>query len=223
MKKLVKLLICACFGLASIQSNAQGFAGKGAKYIQLGFGVNQHYSIYGDYATNYNNMYGAFDFQMEFGVHKYVGVGFTVGAEIAMRNAGYYHGWDDDIYWNNGYYGPSGSPYNHIGLPIGFFANFHFLQLIADKNGKDFANKMDVYGGLSVGSGPVFRVVKGPYKDDFYYKNGAPKKYYDSGIGALIYAGPHVGFRYLPTEKIGIYVEAGYGKNLINGGVMFVL
>lgn len=218
MKNLGKIITAICLLLTVNYATAQGFAGKGSKYIQLGFGVNQHLSFYNDYSGNYNNMYGAFNFQMEFGIHKYIGLGFYVGAELAMRNAGYYHG-----YYAYGYYAPKYSPYTQIGIPIGFIANFHFLQLIADKNGKDFANKIDVYGGLNIGSGLVIRSVKGKYKNDYYWNNGNQEYYYSSAVGALFFAGPHVGFRYLPTEKIGVYVEAGYGKNLINGGVLFKL
>jgi hypothetical protein len=219
MKKIKLLLAISLFCLGSTVAHAQGFGGQGSKYIQLGFGVNQHVSFYSDYNTSYNNMYGAFNLQMEFGVHKYVGVGFSIGTELAMRNAGYYHNWNSA--W--GYYGPAYSPYTHIGLPVGFFANFHFLQLIADKNGKNFADKMDVYGGLNIGSGVVFRTVKNAYKNDYYWDNGHKYNYYSSAVGALFFAGPHVGFRYFPTEKFGVYVEAGYGKNLVNGGVMFKL
>ncbi len=204
MKKVKMMLLLTTLGLFSSNVQAQGFGGSGSKYLQLGLGLNQHYSNYSDYDRAYNTNYGAFNLQMEFGVHKYVGLGFVVGAEIAVRNAGYYYG--------GPLYAPASSPYWSVGVPIGFIANFHFLQLIADKAGKDFANKMDVYGGLNIGSGPVFRNVRKKYDGD---------PYYDSNVGALFFIGPHVGFRYFPSEKVGVYAEAGYGKSLITGGVVF--
>lgn len=207
MKKVKMMLLLATLGLFSSNAGAQGFGGSGSKYLQLGLGLNQHYSSYSDYDRVYNTNYGAFNLQMEFGIHKYIGLGFVVGAETAVRTAGYYYG---GIY-APGYSKPS-NPYWSVGVPIGFIANFHFLQLIADKAGKNFADKMDVYGGLNIGSGPVFRNVRKKYDDD---------PYYESRVGALFFIGPHVGFRYFPSEKVGVYAEAGYGKSLITGGVIF--
>lgn len=209
MKKVKLMLTLATVVLLTGNySQAQGFGGSGSKYLQLGLGYNQHYSLYSDYNRAYNTSYGAFNLQMEFGIHKYIGLGFVVGAEVSARTAGYYYG---GIYAVD-YIKPSNSPYWSVGVPIGFIANFHFLQLIADKTGKDFANSLDVYGGLNIGSGPVFRNVRKKYKDDIYY---------DSHVGALFFAGPHVGIRYFPSEKVGIYAEAGYGKSIITGGVVF--
>jgi hypothetical protein len=210
MKKVKLMLALAAVVLLAVNSQAQGFGGSGSKYLQLGLGYNQHYSLYSDYDRSYNTTYGAFNLQMEFGIHKYIGLGFLVGAEVSARTAGYYYG---GVY-APGYIKPSNSPYWSVGVPIAFIANFHFLQLIADKAGKDFANKIDVYGGLNIGSGPVFRNVRRDYDND---------PYYDSRVGALFFFGPHVGFRYFPTEKVGLYAEAGYGKSLITGGVMFKL
>lgn len=200
-------------GLALLAGSAaaygQGFEGQGSKYIQLGLGYNQHFSSYSDFNKAYNYNYFGFNFQMEFGIQQYIGLGFGVGAEVAVAGSHYYYG---------GAYAPGyvvpGSPYTHFGVPVYFIGNFHFLQLIADKTGKNFADKMDVYGGLSIGSGPVFRSVKSKYKGDTYY---------DSGVGALFFFGPHVGIRYFPSEKVGIYAEMGYGKSLVNGGVVFKL
>lgn len=208
MKKVSLLLLLAIVGLAPLSSSAQGFGGKGSTYLQLGLGFGQHFSAYSDYNRSYNSLYGQFNFQMEFGIHKYVGLGFLVGAELGARGNGYYYG---GVY-APGYYAPSKSPYYSVGIPIGFIANFHFLQLIADKNGKNFANKLDVYGGLNIGSGPVFRNVRKQYKNDHYY---------DSHVGALFFVGPHAGIRFYPSEKIGIYAEIGYGKSLVTGGVVF--
>lgn len=206
MKKVSLLLLLAIAVLAPMSSSAQGFGGKGNTYLQLGFGYGQHFSIYPDY--NRNSHYGQFNFQMEFGIHKYIGLGFMVGTELGARNNAYYYG---GVY-APGYFAPKKSPYYSVGIPISFIANFHFLQLIADKNGKNFADKLDVYGGLNIGSGPVWSNVRKQYKND---------PYYSGHMGALFFAGPHVGIRFFPVEKIGIYAEIGYGKSLATGGVVF--
>jgi len=206
MKKVRFMLLLATVGLFASNSQAQGFGGSGSTYLQLGLGINQHYTLYPDFNRSYNNQYGAFNLQMEFGVHKYVGLGFVVGAELDFRNSDYYYGGPIVVH--------NGPPYRNFGIPIGFIANFHFLQLIADKAGKTFADKMDVYGGISVGSGPVFRSVRGPYEDD---------PGYTSELGALFFLGPHAGFRYFPKENIGVYAEIGYGKSLATTGVIFKL
>lgn len=207
MKKVKLMLVLATVVLLTGNySQAQGFGGSGSTYLQLGLGVNQHYTIYPDFNRAYYNRYGAFNLQMEFGVHKYVGLGFVVGAQIGFRDADYYYGGPVII--------KDGEPYRNFAVPIGFIANFHFLQLIADKAGKTFANKIDVYGGLNIGSGIAFRSVRGPYQD-------TPG--YDPEVGALFFLGPHAGFRYFPTEKVGVYAEAGYGKSYITTGVMFKL
>jgi hypothetical protein len=178
--------------------------------LQLGLGINNHYSIYSDYDRMYNNNFGAFNLQMEFGVHKYIGIGFMIGAEVALRGGGYYYG---GVY-APGYLAPKSSPYWSLGLPVGIIGNFHFLQLIADKTGKSFADKLDVYGGVNVGSGVAFRNVRKDYKND---------PYYEGHVGALFFIGPHVGIRYFPSSNVGIYAEAGYGKSYITGGVIFKL
>lgn len=205
MKKVKFMLLLATLGLFASNSQAQGFGGSGSKYLQLGLGISNHYAIYSDYDRAYNNNFGAFNLQMEFGIHKYVGLGFMIGAEVGIGNIGYY-----------GPYAPglAGSPYWSFGLPVGMIGNFHFLQLISDKAGKSFADKLDVYAGLNIGSGVAFRNVRKKYKDDVFY---------DSNVGALFFIGPHAGIRFFPKENIGIYAEAGYGKSYITGGVIFKL
>ncbi|HRP52188.1 MAG TPA: hypothetical protein PLI97_01620 [Fluviicola sp.] len=209
MKKVSLLLVLAMYFLAPMNSNAQAFSGKGSTYLQLGFGMAYHSSGYRDYDRIYNYRYNQFNFQMEFGVHQYVGLGFMIAPEIGSRYNGYYVG-----YYYPGYNYPKYSPYWSVGIPVSFIVNFHFLNLIADKQGGSYTDKLDVYAGLSVGSGPVFRRVHKKYD------NG---NYYGSRVGFLLFAGPHLGIRFFPVEKVGIYAEFGYGKSVITGGVAFKL
>nr|WP_294861077.1 hypothetical protein [uncultured Fluviicola sp.] len=204
MKKVRFMLLLATVGLFASNSQAQGFGGSGSKYLQLGLGISNHYSVYSDYDRMYNNNFAGFSLQMEFGIHKYIGLGFLVGAEAGIGDVGYHGPYifgNPDAYWS-------------FGIPVGMNCNFHFLQLIADKAGKSFADKMDVYAGMNIGSGPVFRNVREKFKNEVYY---------DNRVGALFFIGPHAGIRYFPKDKIGIYGEIGFGKAFTTGGVIFKL
>lgn len=204
MKKVKFMLLLTTIGLFASNSQAQGFGGSGSTYLQLGVGIGNHYSVYSDYDRMYSNNFAQFSLQMEFGIHKYIGLGFLVGAETSIGNIGYHGSYffgNHDAYWA-------------FGIPVGMNCNFHFLQLIADKAGKSFADKMDVYAGMNIGSGPVFRNVRDKYKGDVYY---------DSRVGALFFIGPHAGIRYFPKGNVGIYGEIGFGKAFTTGGVIFKL
>ncbi|MCO5260262.1 MAG: hypothetical protein M9916_08980 [Crocinitomicaceae bacterium] len=216
MKKILVGAILSILMVNAHTATAQAFAGKGSKNISISMGIANYNSWF---AKNSKGIYGrfspfsgVFSVQGEFGVHKYVGIGFDAGISFAENLGGLYggSGYYGVNYWG-GYYGPTlGSIYRGVGIPISFVGNFHFLQLIADKTGKSFADKMDVYGGLSLGAGPLFVLVKSAYTAS-----------YSNDIGVMLVVGPHVGFRYFPTEKIGIHAEVGYGKSLFNGGVTF--
>ncbi|MES2619955.1 MAG: hypothetical protein V4615_03815, partial [Bacteroidota bacterium] len=119
---------------------------KSSKVLSLGLGASSFFHIYdgAPYGTGwglsrrgfYTPITGQLNFQGEFGVHKYVGVGFTTG----IGGAGSYYGWSGEM-----------------NIPIGVIANFHFYQLIDDKVSADIhSDKLDVYGGLNIGSGVAF-------------------------------------------------------------------
>jgi len=210
MKKTV-LLLCLAIGMIAYTNNssAQAFGGKGSTQFQIGLGLTQHDTWY---PTNGKGpkgrakpTSGVIQFQMEFGVHKYIGIGVNIGVEFA-RNYDR-SGLGLVTYAYNNY-----SAFWSLAVPIGVHSNFHFYQLIADKSGKNMhADKLDVYAGLSLGSGPAFAITKSAYKA------------YGNDVGFMIYGGPHVGARFFPKEKMGFYLEAGYGKAYLNGGIVFNL
>ena len=112
-----------------------------SKVLSLGVGFSQFYHIddyYYDYPKQnrigYKLVTEQFNFQAEFGIHKYVGLGFLIG--IGGR-------------------GPGSKNYNgELNFPVGLVSNFHFYQLIADNNKKNIhADKLDIYAGLNIGSG----------------------------------------------------------------------
>ena len=186
--------------------NAQAWS-KDTKLLGVGLGASYFFHI--DRVNNANSVYGnapliitgQLNFQGEFGVHDYVGVGFTTGlggrAGYA-RSFGYYYG----------YYGLSYGSKGSVNFPIGALANFHFYQLIADKTGKNIhADKLDIYAGVSVGTGVSAA----------FYNNESTHVY------PIAFGGVHVGARYYFTDKLGANLELGFGKSIVNGGIVFKL
>jgi hypothetical protein len=120
---------------------------KDSKVLTLGLGGAYHYYIepglsrysYGYYGArsinaNHWNLNGMLQFQGEFGVHKYVGVGFCTGFGGSAASGGL--------------------SVQSVEFPIGAQCNFHFYQLIADKVSKDIhADKLDIYAGGNIGTG----------------------------------------------------------------------
>lgn len=197
MKYLIILfIIVASIFSFSQKSHAQAWE-KSSKVLSIGFGVSQFYHLDDYYYRNhdgklkrghFNPTTGQFNFQAEFGIHKYVGLGFTTGF-------GGRPGWD------NSYRG-------EFNIPMGMLANFHFYQLIDDKNSKDLhADKLDIYAGISVGSGVAFT-----YYDDISRR-----------IVPLAWGGPHAGIRYYFAPKVAVNAEVGFGRSLVNIGFSFKL
>lgn len=195
----MKHILFSCMAVAillfvSKQSQAQAWE-KSSKVLSLGFGVSQFYHIDSYYYANdrkrpsfYNPTTGQFNFQGEFGIHKYVGLGFTVGFG---GRAG----------WNNNYLG-------EFNIPMGMLANFHFYQLIDDKNSKNLrADKLDIYAGIAMGSGLAFT----------YYDNTSTR------VVPLAWGGPHAGIRYYFVPKVAVNAEVGFGRSLVNVGFSFKL
>lgn len=141
MKNILSLII-AIFLLTinSESASAQAWE-RHSKVMALGFGASQFFHIDNYYYTQGNNvrqwywpLTGQINLQGEFGVHEYVGLGFTTGVG-GRAGLGY------------GYAG-------EINIPMGMIVNFHFYQLIANKSSKNIhADKLDIYAGLNAGSG----------------------------------------------------------------------
>jgi hypothetical protein len=86
-------------------------------------------------------------------------------------------------------------------------ANFHFYQLIADKTGKSIhADVLDIYAGVTVGSGIAF--IFDPDNN-----HAVP----------IAFGGPHAGIRYFFTPKVGVTGEVGFGRHILNVGMVFKL
>lgn len=201
-------------------SGDKAFEGKGSKTLLLGLGGSNMFTIFpknSDAYLGYDDFYGTRSFftpisggisvDGEFGVHKYVGIGFHTGF-FGSRSI-----------YSSGFFGRlAGYDYSYtysgIYIPLGLIANFHFYQLIEDKTSKDIhGDKLDLYVGANLGSGIAIAVPTRSLKDD-----GAK-----TSIGALAYGGVQFGVRYFFNPKIGVFAEVGYGKTFANGGVAFKL
>lgn len=210
MKKLFTIFTFAALTLTTSEIHAQAFT-KESKQISIGLGGADmwHFgtwdrSVYGYYGTAFAPITGQLSVQGEFGVHKYVGVGFNVGiggrARTAARLSPYGYAYS---------YGYSAE----FNIPLGAIANFHFYQLIADKTGKGgkmHSDKLDIYAGLNLGTGVAIHPA------DSYYFN-------TTQVSALFWAGPQVGINYFFTPKLGVKGEFGYGKTFVNAGLVFNL
>jgi hypothetical protein len=200
MKKLLCLLIIvSALTLNLNQAKAQAWE-KSTKVLALGFGASQFYHLDNYYYSGSGRIHNGYspvtlqvNFQGEFGIHQYLGLGFTTG--IGGRGS-----------LRNDYAG-------ELNIPIGMIFNFHFYQLIADKSAKNIhADKLDIYAGINAGSGIAIA-----YYNEYY--NG----YYHpfTRVVPIAFGGVHLGIRYYFTPMVGVNLEAGIGKNLVNAGFVF--
>jgi len=196
---ILSLALCTAFLSFSADTQAQEKAWtRDSKVLSIGLGLGNYYHLDNRYHSfgpgssgfrAYHTPYtGQFNLQMEWAVHDYVGIGFTTGFGGTGR-------------LKNGYRGG-------FNMPIGLVVNFHFYQLIDDKNSKNLhGDKLDIYGGLSVGSG--FAVG--------YYDNENPR------IVPMAWGGLHAGIRWYFVPRVALNAEAGFGKNVVNIGFSFKL
>lgn len=190
-KSILSILTIVAFAFGT---QAQAFE-MGKKYISIGVGGASYFNIAPNGSSYYTGFSSPVTFQFsvqgEFPVHKYVGLGFYTGIGAG---AGGGLGWVG-----------VGTP--QMNIPVGFLTNFHFYQLISDKTGKDIkADKLDVYAGLSIGTGV-----------GLFFPGGGVEP------SVLAWGGPHVGVRYFFTDKLGVNGEIGYGKTFVNAGLTFKL
>ncbi|HLP49482.1 MAG TPA: hypothetical protein VK154_01220 [Chitinophagales bacterium] len=199
MKKGLYTLAAIMLLAVSTQTSQAQAWDKSTKVLALGLGGSNFAHVYtnANYWNGWNApLTGQFNFQGEFGIHDYVGLGFTTG--VGGR-AGYYWGYGFGRYGSNG----------ELTVPIGFVANFHFFQLIADKTGKDIhSDKLDVYAGIDVGGGIAAQ----------FFDNS-------NQIVPIAFGGVHAGVRYYFTDRFGVNGEIGtpYSKGFVNGGIVFKL
>lgn len=204
MRKILFAVLVGLLSTLSIKNvHAQAWE-KDTKVISINIGGASYFHPNKNFTnSSLSTVTGQLLVQGEFGVHEYVGVGFSAGfgggAGVRPFGRWAYYGYYGQYYRNG---------ISEINIPIGALANFHFYQLIADKTGADIhSDKLDIYAGVSIGSGVAF--MNPGRSGDF--------------IAPLAYGGPHVGIRYYFTDKIAVNGEFGYGKTFANAGIVFKL
>ena len=99
-------------------------------------------------------------------------------------------------------------PIDHSTCAI--LANFHFYQLIGDKTGKDLhQSALDVFVGVSLGTGVGV----------IFYDNSL----LNDQVTPLAFGGAHVGARWYFAENMGLSGQFGFGKSLVDIGLVFKL
>jgi len=196
MKKYLLLLIVP-FLFGEQQASGQAWS-RDTKVISLGLGAGNYYHV--------GQTRRAVLFGPRYRSYSSVTGQFTVEGEFGIHD---YVG----IGFNTGIGGGLGrfSGYSgSLNVPVGVLANFHFYQLIADKTGKDLhQDVLDVFAGVSVGSG--IGVI-----------------FYDSNVLAdqilpLAFGGIHAGCRWYFKDNIALSGQVGFGKSLIDVGILFKL
>jgi hypothetical protein len=196
MKTITKVTAILMFLAAGYGANAQAWS-RDSKVIAIGVGGSDfiHFdpNLYYSNTRAFTRVTGQFNLQGEFGVQKWVGLGFTTGVGGSAINVPYHP---------------------EVNMPIGMICNFHFYQLIADKTTRNIrADRLDIYGGISIGSG--FAAIYNNYR--------TPEGFvvHSMTTHALFFAGPQLGLRYFVTPTFGVNAEAGWGKSFVNAGFVF--
>ncbi|MFC2176279.1 hypothetical protein ACFLR1_04860 [Bacteroidota bacterium] len=143
MKKYL-LALTIPFLMSTQTVSAQAWT-KNTNVISVGLGASSFYhfdktyrnSLLGFGRATYAPVTGQINVDGEFGVHEYIGVGFSTG--LGGR-AGLFTGYNGSF-----------------NIPLAAVANFHFYQLIQDKTGANLhADVLDIYAGANLGTGIAF-------------------------------------------------------------------
>lgn len=188
--------------IAPSEAQAQAFA-QGTTAINLGIGLGgTRYSYLNAYNSDYRTS-PTLIASFEHGVATVDGIGaIGVGGLFANKSVSYKHSnqvgswhYEYDRKWSN--------------TVIGLRGALHVNEIIE-------SDQFDLYGGLMLG----YNI--GGYKDkSTRTRNGVTEDYADDHRYRLSYVtwSTFVGGRYLFTERIGAYLEVGYGISYLNLGL----
>lgn len=200
----MKTIIISIFLLFSLQSNAQAFNGQGSSYTSFGYNISEINCWYKENGVGlkgrFSPIFHGINLQHERALGDYGGLSFSVGAGFA-RNI-------YSSFWRPSAFGLYQNDYYSLVIPVGIQYNIHILQWAQDEVGMSVgAENLDVFLGFGIGGGPSFLLPR--------FDGGK------SEVGVAFYGDIQLGLRYYPNENVGYFAQVGYGKSLLNIGVVY--
>jgi hypothetical protein len=197
MKKII-LAVLVCL---SISTQAQSYK-QGQIDFNVGMGLGNTFMHARSYGYGYGYSYRSiptFNASGEYAVTNAIGVGGYL-AYTSLKQT-YTSSW----YHSNGNYYAYTDQFKWSFFIIGARAAYHFDEFIK-------IDKLDVYSGLMLG----YNIARVTYTSSDASRNGIA--YYGSSYGGLAWS-LFAGARYRFTDKIGAFVELGYGVTVLNLGL----
>ncbi len=200
----MKIVIIALLCFISWNSRAQAFTGKGSRQTSVGWNISEINCWYKENGVGlkgrFSPVFHGISLQHEFGIRPYGGISVSIGAGFA-RN----------IYssiWGSSVFGLYQNDYRSFVIPVGVQYNFHLLKWAEETIQIGFdTEKWDGFIGFGFGAGPAFLRARNTLAT--------------SEVGVAFFGDFQGGIRYYPKTNVGFYVQAGYGKSLLNVGVVF--
>lgn len=184
---------------SDLPSNTNAF-GKGTNVLSLGFGVGGDYTYIGDGYTSTPNFVITYDN----GTFDHVGPGIiSLGGLFSYKGASY----DYTDPFSGYYYNQNWNYYI-----LGFRAAYHWNFTRSDR--------FDPYIGLMLG---YYDISYNISSSDPYYKHpGDPYYYYNTeSYNSYLSLSLYLGARYYLSNRVGIWLEFGYGYSNAALGLSF--
>jgi hypothetical protein len=204
MKNLLLIIFCSTSLLFNAQDTTQAFGGKGSGQTSIGWSVSEINCWYKENGVGLKGRFSpvlhGLSLQHEFGLSPYAGLSVSVGVGFARNMY--------SNVWGNSVFGLYQNDYWSFVIPVGIQYNFHLLQWAEDRIqlGMD-TQKWDGFIGFGLGGGPAFLRAR--------------NSLVTSEVGIAFFGDFQGGVRYYPNTNVGIYVQAGYGRSLLNVGIVF--
>jgi len=187
--------------LGAVEARAQAFD-EGTNAVNIGLGLPGFRYNYGLNGGAYRSS-PAFSVSFDRGLKRLGPDVLGVGGFVGFQTERY-----TNSYW---YYGTVNEDYRWTNLKICVRANYHL-------NWWHDIDNLDLYGGVATG----FNI--GVLADNSTRTDNGLTSSYDAGRSIPLsfpFVGGYAGVRYLFTDQIGVYAEAGYGLSLLHGGLTF--
>lgn len=203
MKKIKAFIIAGCVALCTTGVKAQSF-GQGSMLVSAGYGFgNFTQSLFSAYSNEAGFKYSSFGpvfVKGEYGVSDHIGLGLNIAYMGASVSYNYdVPGLDQNL---NSIVNTYEAKWAHTAYSVLARMNIHFAN----------SEKLDPYFGVGVG-----------YRSSSDVWSTTQANATTLTMPTLIPVGfeTTLGLRYYPTEHLGVYVEAGGAKAIVQGGLTF--